>query len=66
MPETGTRKEYFFYSADGSSRPAPDYWDGGGLIWGEYEGARGGKLSFFGFFVGTQEQYAKAKSPPIN
>jgi len=66
LPEIGAKSEYFFYSADGSVRPIPsDYWKGAGLVWGEYEGSRSGTRSFLGFFVGTEEQYAAHRNPPL-
>jgi hypothetical protein len=67
MPDIGEKKDYFFYSPAGEVTPVPsDYWSGRGLIWGEYEGSRGGERSFLGFFVGSEEQYLAHQSPPIN
>jgi Carboxypeptidase regulatory-like domain len=64
-PMPGPDNHYFYYSADGSIRAVPDnYWMGNGLIWGEYNGYRGGALHEFGFFVGTEAEYRKA-FPPI-
>jgi hypothetical protein len=60
-PMPGPQNAYFFYSPDGSTRAFPDdYWNGRGMIWGEYSGIRGDAVVVFGFFVGTEEEYAKA------
>jgi hypothetical protein len=57
MPEDTAERHYFYYAADGSERNlAVDYRSGNGMIWQEHPGSRGGKLSMFVFFVGTQEQ----------
>jgi hypothetical protein len=57
MPEVAAERQYFFYAADGSERDlAADYRAGNGMIWQETSGSRGGKMSMFIFFVGTQEQ----------
>jgi hypothetical protein len=57
MPEDTAERQYFYYAADGSERDlAADYRSGNGMIWQERPGSRGGKMSMFIFFVGTQEQ----------
>lgn len=57
MPEDAAEREYFYYAADGSERNlAADYRNGNGMIWKESAGSRGGKMSMFIFFVGTEEQ----------
>lgn len=57
MPEDAAEQHYFYYAADGSERDlAADYRAGNGMIWQETPGSRGGKMSMFIFFVGTQEQ----------
>jgi len=57
MPEDSVERQYFYYAADGSERNlAADYRSGKGMIWQERPGSRGGKMSMFVFFVGTQEQ----------
>lgn len=57
MPEQAVRREYFYYAADGSERNlAADYTNGSGMIWQERPGSRGGKMTMFIFFVGTEEQ----------
>lgn len=62
-PDPGARQTYGYYSSDGSVREVPmDYRNGGGVIWGQYDGFAGGVRSEFGFFVGTQEQYLQAKN----
>jgi hypothetical protein len=32
------------------------------MLWGEYSGSAHGETCFFGFFVGTHEQYEKQKN----
>jgi hypothetical protein len=50
-------RQYFYNAADGSERSlAANYRSGNGMIWQERPGSRGGKMSMFVFFVGTQEQ----------
>lgn len=62
-PESGAKTTYFYYSGDGRLRKVPmDYRDGQGMIWGEYEGTIDGVTAEFGFFVGTEEEYTKAKT----
>lgn len=62
-PESDAKKEYLYYSPNGSTHDVPmDYRDGDGMIWGEYEGTLGGVISEYGFFVGTHEQYEQAKN----
>jgi hypothetical protein len=62
-PRPGSENVYYSYSIDGSMRELSDnYWNGRGMIWGEYNGFRGGKLCEFGFFVGTEEEYVKTTS----
>ncbi|MGH9733720.1 MAG: DUF6843 domain-containing protein [Candidatus Acidiferrales bacterium] len=62
-PESDAKKEYLYYSREGSIRDVPmDYRDGDGMIWGEYQGTLGGVISEYGFFVGTHDQYEKAKN----
>jgi len=62
-PEAGPQNVYYYYSQDGSTHAFSDnYWDGNGLIWGEYSGIRGNDVVEFGFFVGTEEEYTKATS----
>jgi hypothetical protein len=62
-PERGADDEYVYYSHDGSRHPIVlDYRGGKGTIWGQYQGSRGGVMSLFGFFVGTEEQYKKYQS----
>lgn len=62
-PERGAGDEYFYYSQDGSRHPVPqDYRGGKGMIWGQYQGSRGGVMTMFGFFVGTEEEYTKYES----
>lgn len=62
-PERGADRKYLYYSQDESLRDVPmDYKNGGGMVWGEYEGTRAGVISEFGFFVGTEDQYEKAKN----
>jgi len=57
MPEDTAERQYFYYAADGSERNlAADYRSGNGMIWQERPGSRGGKMSMFVFFLGTQEQ----------
>jgi len=57
LPEEAAERQYFYYAADGSERDlAADYANGNGMIWQERHGSRGGKMSMFIFFVGTQEQ----------
>ena len=57
MPENTAERQYFYYAADGSERNlAADYRSGNGMIWQERPGSRGGKMSMFVFFVGTQKQ----------
>jgi hypothetical protein len=57
VPEDTAGRQYFYYAADGSERNlAADYRSGNGMIWQERPGSRGGKMSMFVFFVGTQEQ----------
>ena len=63
MPEDAAERQYFYYAADGSERDlAADYRAGNGMIWQETPGSRGGKMSMFIFFVGTQEQ---SKTRPL-
>jgi hypothetical protein len=63
MPEDAAERQYFYYAADGSERDlAADYRSGNGMIWQERPGSRGGKMSMFIFFVGTQEQ---SKTRPL-
>ena len=62
-PERGAEDEYFYYSGDGSRHQIPqDYRGSKGMIWGQYEGSKGGLMTLFGFFVGTEEQYKKCQS----
>jgi hypothetical protein len=62
-PKPGPQNAYFYHSSDGSTRAVPDnYWNGTGMIWGEYSGIRGADVVAFGFFVGTEEEYTKATS----
>jgi hypothetical protein len=62
-PERGADDEYLYYSQDGSRHQIPkDYRGGKGMIWGQYEGSRGGVMTLFGFFVGTEEHYRKHQS----
>jgi hypothetical protein len=62
-PAAGPQNVYSYYSRDGSTHVVPNnYWDGNGLIWGEYNGIRGNDVVKFGFFVGTEEEYTKATS----
>ena len=57
IPTDSAARQYFYYAADGSERNlAADYQSGNGMIWQERPGSRGGKMSMFVFFVGTQEQ----------
>ena len=57
MPDDAAERQYFYHTADGSERDvAADYGSGNGMIWQERAGSRGGKMSMFMFFVGTQEQ----------
>ncbi len=59
-PHPGPQNVYFFYSADGSPRAVPNnYWDGSGMIWGEYSGIGGSDVVAFVFFIGTEEEYLK-------
>jgi len=63
MPGDAAERQYFYYAADGSERDlAADYRAGNGMIWQETPGSRGGKMSMFIFFVGTQEQ---SKTRPL-
>ena len=60
VPEEAAEKRYLYYSENRSTREIPtDYRHGRGMIWGEAQGYRGGVLSQFYFFVGTEEQYQK-------
>jgi Carboxypeptidase regulatory-like domain len=62
-PRPGSENVYYSYSIDGSMREVSDnYWNGRGMIWGEYTVFRGGELRGFGFFVGTEEEYVKTRS----
>lgn len=62
-PQRGADDQYLYYATDGSTHEIPmDYRNGGGRVWGQYEGTRNGILSQFGFFVGTEEQYKKYQS----
>jgi hypothetical protein len=62
-PQLGAEDEYCYYSRDGSKHPIlQDYRGGKGMIWGQYQGSRGGVMTLFGFFVGTEEQYNKYQS----
>jgi hypothetical protein len=62
-PAAGPQNVYVYYSRDESTRAFPsNYWSGNGLIWGEYSGVRGTEVVEFGFFVGTEEEYAIATS----
>src|ERR1035438_392458 len=62
-PEPGAENEYFYYAGSGAIQEiTTDYKSGKGLIWGEYQGSRGGVMSLFGFFVGTEDQYKKYQS----
>ena len=62
-PETGAEDEYLYYLDDGSrTQISQDYRAGKGMVWGQYQGSRGGVLTLFGFFIGTEEQYMKFKS----
>jgi Carboxypeptidase regulatory-like domain len=59
-PHPGPQNVYFFYSADGSTHAFPDnYWNGSGMIWGEYNGIGRVGVVAFGFFVDTEEEYTK-------
>jgi hypothetical protein len=59
-PHPGPQNVYFFYSANGSSHAVPDnYWNGSGMIWGEYNGIGSADVVAFGFFVDTEEEYLK-------
>jgi hypothetical protein len=61
-PVDGAPNSYFYYSKDGSLVAiSSDYWNGNGMIWGEYPGSANGQLCMFGFFVGTHEEYEKRK-----
>jgi hypothetical protein len=58
VPEEGTEKRYLYFTEKDSTRNiATDYRHGHGMVWGETQGTRGGMLSQFYFFVGTEEQY---------
>lgn len=62
-PEEGAENEYFYYAEDGSMHEIPtDYRNGKGMVWGEYQGSKGGIMSLVGFFVGSKEQYKKYQS----
>jgi len=62
-PERGAETTYLYYSDDGSVRNVPmDYRNRRGMIWGEYEGDIDGVTCEFGFFVGSEEEYTRAKS----
>jgi hypothetical protein len=62
-PDVGAENEYFYYAEDGSVHPiSTEYRNDKGLVWGEYQGSRGGVMSLFGFFVGSEEQYKKYQS----
>lgn len=62
-PERGAEDEYFYYSQDGSRRQIPqDYRGGKGTIWGQYQGSKGGVMTLFGFFIGSEEEYKKFQS----
>jgi hypothetical protein len=62
-PTQGAENEYFYYAEDGSVHAIPtDYRIGKGMIWGQYQGSRGGVMTLFGFFVGSEEQYNKYQS----
>lgn len=63
MPEDAAARQFFYYDADRSEKDlAADYRSGNGMIWQERPGSRGGKMSMFIFFVGTQEQ---SKTRPL-
>lgn len=62
-PEEAAENEYFYYAEDGAVHEiSTEYRDGKGMVWGEYQGSRGGVMSLFGFFVGSEEQYKKYES----
>ncbi len=62
-PDEGAEDEYFYYAEDGSVHEiSTEYRSGKGVIWGKYQGSRGGVMSVFGFFVGSEEQYRKHQS----
>jgi hypothetical protein len=62
-PGEGAENEYFYYAEDGSVHAiSTDYRIGKGMVWGEYQGSRGGVLSLYGFFIGSEEQYKKYQS----
>jgi hypothetical protein len=62
-PDRGAEDEYVYYSEADSVHQIPmQYWSGNGMVWGNYEGFKGGVMSLFGFFVGTEEQYKKYQS----
>ena len=57
MPDGAAERQYFYHTADASDRDlAADFGSGNGMIWQEHPGSRGGKMSMFIFFVGTEEQ----------
>ena len=59
-PIRGANDEFFFYSETGALREVPlDYRNGKAMIWGQYEGTRGGEPRQFGFFVGPEAAYKK-------
>ena len=63
-PRPGSENVYYSYSRDGSLHELSDnYWNGSGMIWGEYNGYHGGELREFGFFVGTEAEYLKTTVP---
>ena len=62
-PQRNGRNEFMFYFNDGSERELPmDYRGGRALIWGQYDGSKGGRITLFGFFVGSEDQYKKYQS----
>lgn len=62
-PQRGADDQYFFYSPDGSVREvSTSYRSGGAMLWGQYEGSKGGVMNLFGFFIGSEEKYKKYQS----
>jgi hypothetical protein len=67
-PEREGERHYRYYAEDGSflTEVPQDYRHGKGMIWGDYEGSRGGVMAMAGFFVGTEEQYKEHPHPRIH
>lgn len=62
-PDGESNNTYFYYAADGSiTEISSDYWNDEGMLWGEYPGSAHGEMCFWGFFIGTHEQYEKQKN----